>query len=60
MITKENLKNQIENLPEKFSIEDLVDRLIFIEKLEKRIEESDENLVITETDLKVEIEKWFK
>lgn len=60
MITKELLKNQIEHFPDNFSIDDLVDRLIFIEKLENRILESKNNKTITEDELSEEISKWFK
>ena len=34
MITKEKLKKSISDFPEEFSIEDLIERLILIEKIE--------------------------
>ncbi len=60
MITKELLKIQIEQFPDKFSIDDLVDKLIFIEKLENRILESENGNTITEEELSLEINSWFK
>ncbi|MGJ8592382.1 MAG: hypothetical protein ACSHXF_07535 [Aquaticitalea sp.] len=58
MIAK--LKEQIESLPEKFSIDELVERLVLIEKIEKGYQQSEIGLVVAESDLDNEIEKWFK
>lgn len=60
MITKENLKQQIESFPEQFSIDDLVERLILIEKIEKGEQQSSENKVIGHNSLDKELQKWFK
>ncbi len=58
MITKERLYKQIESLPEKLEIEDLIEKLLFIDKLESRIVESDNNETITEEQLDKEIQTW--
>jgi hypothetical protein len=42
------------------SVEDLIEKLLFVEKLEKRISESDRGEVISEDELKKEMERWFK
>lgn len=60
MITKTDLKKQIESLPEEFSIDELVDRLILIEKIEKAEKESQEDKVFTEDRLMQDINNWFK
>ena len=60
MITKTNLKKQIEKLPEEFSIDELVERLILIEKIERGNKQSKQGEVISEAALDKEIEKWFK
>ena len=60
MLTKTNLKKQIEKLPEEFSIDELVERLILIEKIERGTKQSEAGQVISESDLDREIEKWFK
>lgn len=60
MLTKEKLKEQIEKFPEEFSIDDLVERLIIIEKVENGLKQSDKGEVVSEADLDCEIEKWFK
>ena len=60
MLTKTILKNQIDKLPEKFSIDELVEKLILIEKIERGNKQSENDEVISESDLDKEIEKWFK
>ena len=40
MLTKEIVRNQIEKMPEQFSVDQLFERLIFIEKVEKGIQDS--------------------
>ncbi len=58
MITKEKLLAQIEYFPENISIDELIERLIFIEKLENRILESEKEETISEEELKTIISKW--
>lgn len=60
MIKKEKLKQHIEKFPDEMSIDELIDRLLFIEKLEKRIEQSKKEETISEEELKDEIEKWSR
>jgi len=60
MITKEKLKEHIESFPDKFSIDELIERLIFIEKIERGENQSINNDVINNQQLDNEIEKWFK
>lgn len=60
MITKTILKEQLDKFPEEFSIDDLVERLILIEKIDKGIKESDENRVVSEKELDKEMNRWFK
>lgn len=61
MITKEKLQSYINEFPDEISIDDLIDRLVFNEKLEKRIKASENGEdLIDYKDLKNEIEKWLK
>jgi len=60
MLSKTRLKEQIEKFPEEFSIDDLVERLILIEKVETGMNQSERGEVISESDLDNEVEKWFK
>lgn len=57
MISKVKLKEQIDKFPEdEISIDDLIDRLIFIEKLEYRISLSEKGATtLSEEEMKKEI-----
>ncbi|MCS3870188.1 hypothetical protein J3D55_003104 [Chryseobacterium ginsenosidimutans] len=59
-ITKEKLHKQIDEFPDEISIDEVIERLIMIEKLEIRKKESENNETISEEELKNEMEKWFK
>jgi len=58
MITKDNLIQSIKNLPDSFTIDELINQLIFIEKVEEGLKQSDEGKVISNEDVKEIIEKW--
>jgi hypothetical protein len=60
MLTKSKLKEQIENFPEEFSIDPLVERLILVEKIDRGNQQSEKGEIITDSELDNEIEKWFK
>jgi hypothetical protein len=60
MLTKTILKKQIENFPEEFSIDELIERLIVIDKIEKANRESENGEVISEEKLEQETASWFK
>ncbi len=60
MLTKTILKEHIEKFPEKFSINELIERLIIIDKIERGNEQSAKSEVISESELNTEIEKWFE
>ena len=59
-ITKEKLQKQIDEFPDEISIDEVIERLIMIEKIETRIQESENNETISEDDLKNEMQEWFK
>jgi hypothetical protein len=60
MITKKQLTVTLEKLPDEFSLEDLIDKLILLDKIERAEQESERGETITESELEKEIEKWFK
>lgn len=60
MITKEKLKKSISDFPEEFYIDDLIERLILIEKIELGNEQSLTGQVISDDKLEEEMTKWFE
>jgi hypothetical protein len=60
MLTKENVIKTVSNLPDHFSLDELIDRLIFIDKVQKGLEESLADKVITKELAKKRLSKWLK
>lgn len=60
MLTKEMVKNQIDKLPEEFSVDQLFERLILVDKIERGIKDSKEGNVYSEEEMDIEFKKWFQ
>jgi len=60
MITKAKLKETIDKFPESFTIDELVEKLILIDKIDRANQQSEKGETISEEELDKEIEKWFK
>ena len=60
MLTKDKLRQSINKLPDSFTIDELIDRLIFIEKVEEGLDQSKERKVLSNENVKNIIEKWSK
>jgi hypothetical protein len=60
MITKAKLKEQIDSFPEQFSIDDLIERLILLEKIENGKTQSENDEILSESEFDKEINKWFE
>lgn len=59
MLTKENIITTINNLTEPITFDDVLDKMLLLDKIEKGIEESDKGLVITDDDLNNRIQAWL-
>lgn len=60
MITKEKLIQTIEDLPEKFSFDDILDRIILLQKIEIGIEQSENGQINTTDQAKDKLKRWLK
>lgn len=60
MISKEMLLEAINRLPEKFSIDDFLDELMVIQKIEKGLQQSKNDEVISDDDLEKQLPEWLK
>ena len=60
MLTKDKLSQSINKLPDTFTIDGLIDQLIFIGKVEEGLEQSKKGKVLSNEDVKEIIEKWSK
>ena len=46
-MTKEQIVETVQQLPENFELEDLFERLLFIQRLERRLEQAAQNDVVS-------------
>ena len=60
MITKTTLIKSLEKLPENLSIDDLVDHLVLIEKIEKGLDDVENGKVNTKDEAQKKLSKWLK
>lgn len=60
MLTKEKVISAINKMPSQFSIEDIMDELLFIDKIEKGLSQSKTNDVISDQELDKELPEWLR
>ena len=60
MLHKSQVIETLNNLPETFSIDEIVDKLILISKVEKGEEQSQRNETFSSHEAKGMIDKWSK
>jgi hypothetical protein len=60
MLTKEQVINSLKEMPDKFSIDDLMDKLILLQKIEIGLEQSKKGEVYTVEEAKEMLKKWSK
>ncbi|AMJ65339.1 hypothetical protein [Hymenobacter sp. PAMC 26628] len=59
-MTKETLKTTIDQLPDKFELEELIDRLIYIEKIEQGFAAAERGESKTHEEVKELVKSWRK
>jgi predicted transcriptional regulator len=60
MITKTQLISTLEKLPENLTIDQVIDHIIFIEKVQKGLEDSENGRVYTNEEARKKLSKWLK
>ncbi len=60
MITKKTLMQTLENLPDKFSLDDLLDRIILLQKIDIGMEQSEAGQTHTTDQAKEKLKKWLE
>lgn len=60
MITKTQIINSLDKLPENLTIDQIVDHLIFIEKVQKGLADSESGRINTVEEAKIKLNKWLK
>ncbi len=59
MLTKEKLIQTIRELPDSFSVDDLFERIILLQKIEIGIEQSKSGQVHTTQEAREKLKKWL-
>jgi hypothetical protein len=59
MTTKDKIISGIKNLPDSVTIDDILDQIILVEKIEKGIEQSNKNQVVSDDELDKRLGKWL-
>ncbi len=60
MITKTQLQSVSDKLPDVFTIDDVIDQLIFVEKIQAGLEQSKLGIVNTTIQTEEKLSKWLK
>ena len=59
MLTKELIISGINKLPESFTIDDVLDQIVLISKIEKGIEQVENGQIIPDEEIDERLTKWF-
>ena len=60
MITKENLIQAINKMPDKFSVDDIIEELVLLSKIEQGLADVETGRVYSEKQVKKKMAKWLK
>lgn len=59
MLTKELVNNQIKEMPNEFTLDELIERLLLVEKVNQGLKEVELGKTISEEELDKKMAKWF-
>jgi len=59
MTTKDKIINGIKKLPDSVTIDDILDQIMLVEKIEKGIEQSNKNQIVSDDELDKRLGKWL-
>lgn len=59
MITKNNLLKSLNSMPDRFSVEEIMDRIILLDKIEQGEKDSVTGNVLSEEESKHYLKKWL-
>ena len=60
MLTKEKIHKTIDSLPDDLTIDQVIDKLILLDKIEQVLKDSREGNVYTNEEVKQKLNKWLK
>ncbi|MFH0866624.1 MAG: hypothetical protein V1904_10530 [Bacteroidota bacterium] len=60
MLTKQVLIQTIDKLPSSFTLDELLDKLIFIEKVNEGLQQSEQGKAVSKKEAEKKLNKWLK
>ena len=60
MITKTQIISALDNLPENLTIDQVIDQIIFLDKIQRGLDDSANNRIKSKAEAKQKLGKWFK
>ena len=60
MLNKSKVIKSLKSLPETFSVDEVIDRIILLQKIELGLEQSSANKVSSSSEAKKKLKKWLK
>ncbi len=60
MLTKEKIHNTINSLPDNLTIDQVIEEMILLDKIEQGISDANEGRVFTTDEVKDKLNKWLK
>ena len=59
MLTKEAVTKQIKELPDEFTLDELIEKLLIIDKVNRGLLDVEEGRIVSEIELDKRMAKWF-
>ena len=60
MLTKDKVRKTIDRLPEKFTVDQIVEELVILNRIEEGLKDIEEGRVFTTDQVKKELKTWLK
>ena len=60
MLTKEKVRKTIDRLPENFTVDQIVEKLVVLNKIEEGLNDVEQGRVFTTDEVKKELKTWLK
>ncbi len=59
MLTKKEVMESLQSLPDKFEAETAIERIVFLEKIRIGLEQSDAGQVVSKDEARKRLQKWL-
>ncbi|MDO9255863.1 MAG: hypothetical protein Q7U54_10155 [Bacteroidales bacterium] len=60
MLTKDKIKKTIDTLPDNLTIDQVIDRMIMLDKIEQGLKDVEDGNIYTTEEVKEKLNKWLK